>query len=118
MDAVKFIKEDARMCDKYDNCNNCPVSDTYNGYNLGCEELKNNFTEQYIAIVEKWSSEHPIKTRQSEFLKMFPNADFTNEGILNICPRRIDLNSVTKERCNNNCLCTECKKEYWLAEVE
>lgn len=27
---------------------------------------------EMISIVEQWSKDHPIKTRQSEFLKMFP----------------------------------------------
>lgn len=56
---------------------------------------------------------HPIKTRQSEFLKMFPNAPFYR-GVVSIPPC-----SVEKEM-RENCLrsdCYECRRTYWLAEV-
>lgn len=65
---------------------------------------------------EEWSAEHPAKTRQREFLKLHPNADI-REGVLNLCPRRIDLNSVKIEACKRP-VCSECKKQYWLSEVE
>lgn len=51
------------------------------------------------------------KTRQSEFLKMFPNARM-DDGVAAACPSRVDKNF-------NCCLpCDDCRKDFWLAEVE
>lgn len=116
MDAVKFLKEKKRMCDKYANCDNCPMNPKNNKYGIGCSSLEREYPEKTVAIVEKWSAEHPVKTNQSEFLILHPNADI-REGVLNLCPRRVDLNSVKMEACKR-LVCSECKKKYWLVEVE
>lgn len=116
MDAVKFLKEKKRMCDKYSNCTGCPASEKNTKFDIGCGSLEEQFPEEFVAIVEKWSAENPIKTRKSEFLKMFPNADMLN-GIIRICPDKLDQNSVTSEECSRSG-CFECQKKYWLAEVE
>lgn len=51
------------------------------------------------------------KTRQSEFLKMFPNAQM-DDGVVAACPSRVDKNF-------NCCLpCDDCRKDFWLAEVD
>ena len=68
--------------------------------------------EETVRIVEKWSAEHPVKTRQNEFLKMFPNAEI-KDGYLHICPGKIDKNF----KCNNR-ICSSCLQKFWLAEVE
>ena len=76
---------------------------------LECEER----AEQIVRTVERWSEEHPRKTRQSEFLKQWPNATVIDD-YLRICPR--DLTGDT-----SNCgktLCSNCKRKYWLQEVE
>lgn len=116
MDAVKFLKEETRMCGFYAFCLACPLCMTNSKLKKPCNELKRINPEEYVSTVEKWSAEHPIKTRQSEFLKMFPNAYIRN-GIIQICPRKIDQNSMTSEECAE-LICSECQKKYWLAEVE
>lgn len=67
-----------------------------------------------VSQVEQWAVAHPVKTRQSEFLKLFPNAQ-TDSGCLNACP--MDVFGNTGIDCNKR-TCFECKKEFWLAEVE
>ena len=67
-----------------------------------------------VKFVERWAVAHPIKTRQSEFLKLFPNAQ-TDSGCLNACP--MDVFGNTGIDCNKR-TCFECKKEFWLAEAE
>lgn len=52
------------------------------------------------------------KTRQSEFLKMFPNA-LEEEGVMNICPLILDK-SAKCFKVN----CKVCQKDFWLAEVK
>ena len=69
--------------------------------------------EEMISIVEQWAKGHPSKTRQSEFLKMFPNAPLYR-GVVSIPPC-----SIEKEM-RGNCLmrdCFECRRTYWLTEV-
>ena len=117
MDAVKFLKEKKRMCGKYINCDDCPMNPENNKHGIGCSHLEEEYPEETVDIVEKWSAEHPVKTRQSKFLKAYPNADVT-EGVLFICPRRVDLNYLSEKERREAMCCRECKKKYWLAEVE
>lgn len=115
MDAVMFVKEWKRMCRSSKTCLSCSIGKSAGVFTI-CSNVIKEEPEKYVAIVEKWSAEHPIKTRQSEFLKMFPNAYIRN-GIIRICTRKIDQNSITSEECEE-LACSECQKEYWLAEVE
>lgn len=112
IDAVKYLKERKRMCDSYNHmCDGCGF-----GKVPKCNRTEEDNPEKAVEIVERWSDEHPIKTRQSEFLKIFPNAVIQN-GVIQICPRNIDQNSITSEECEE-LVCVECRKKYWLAEVE
>ena len=121
MDTVEFLKKLKRMCDKNKNaccweCYACEIFAKKAEKAISCSSFIKEYPEEAIAIVKKWSAEHPEKTRQSEFLKMFPNADILN-GIIRICPKKIDQNSVTSEECSE-AICGNCQKKYWLAEVE
>lgn len=115
MDAVMFVKEWKRMCISSKTCLSCSIGESA-GVSTVCSNAVKKEPEKYVAIVEKWSAEHPMKTRQSEFLKMCPNAYIRNE-VIRICPRKIDQNSITIEECEE-LACSECQKKYWLAEVE
>lgn len=53
------------------------------------------------------------KTRQSEFLKIFPKARMCND-VLDICPDSVSGENI----CEYDERCGECKKDYWLAEVD
>ena len=118
MDAVMFFKEWKRMCRSSKKCLSCSIGESA-GVPTVCSNVVKEEPEKYVAMVEKWSAEHPMKTRQSEFLKMFPNAYIRN-GVIRICPRKIDQNSITSEECEEceELACSECQKKYWLAEVE
>lgn len=117
MDAVKYLKERERMCDSYNNmCDGCGF-----GKVPKCNRTEEDNPEKAVEIVEKWSSEHPKKTRQSELLKMFPNAELSTDGILTVAPCLVDKTfnrsaGNTEECCIKND-CIKCRKEYWLAEV-
>ena len=121
MDAIKYFKEAVRMCKSSSGCENCLFNKGFDEHpvfpcrsSLSCKERV--AIEKCVSIVEKWSAEHPMKTRQSEFLKMFPNADI-RQGYLNVCPKGIDLNSLSEDECAG-LRCGDCRKKYWLAEVE
>lgn len=118
MDAVEFLKEKNRMCREYgtleNDCYTCPLGNDSGGCQAGVAENQIVAEEDLVQIVEKWSKEHPIKTRQSEFLKMFPDVRMHSDHI-DICPKTVDTKS---ELCDKyDCECSKCKKEYWLAEV-
>lgn len=73
--------------------------------------------EGYINDVEKWAKDHPVKTRQTEFLKMFPNAEIRNDGFVNIRPCYLDK-EVFGDCEDHQKHCDECFKEFWSKEVE
>lgn len=116
MDAVEFLKTLCRMCNC--ECYNCEFKKRLSGFET-CTVWRKTHPEEAVAIAEKWEKEHPIKTRQSEFLKQWPEALF-REGILQICPACVTrsfrgrVGECVVEPKN----CQKCKKDFWLAEVE
>ena len=104
MDAVEYVKQRRRMCDYYVDCGDCPA-----GNYEGCSSL--NEIPNLVPIVEQWVKEHPAKTRQSEFLKMFPNARI-DDGVIFLGPCAIDKS----HKCTLDC--KKCCRDYWLKEIE
>lgn len=116
MDAVKYLKEVNRMCD-CSGCYECPLYGKNNGKKVNCKMIERRYAEEAVSIVEKWSAEHPVKTRQSEFLKMFPDARVNSDGVIDIDP--CDLNERLERECDRKYdNCDDCYKDYWLFEVE
>lgn len=117
MDAIEFIKERQRLCQTYVDCFKCPA---YNNNTGGCNfNTASGYeaTEQ-IRLLEEWSAAHPLRTRQSEFLKQYPNADLDEDGILKVCPKIVEGSSYVNSR-NCGCVpCAVCHKAYWLQEVD
>lgn len=123
MDAVKFIEERNRMCKSFGNrCTGCPAYNACNDNPCGCaviQESTLNATDQ-IAIVEEWSATHPRKTRQSVFLEQWPEANIDCCGVLTICPSPI---STSHRNAYGGCAnigvkCPDCRREFWMQEVE
>ena len=106
MDAVEFIKQVRRM-----------------GKQKGeaiCFKLEEKDTE-IVDQVEQWAKEHPVKTRQSEFLKMWSDAEISDDGLPSIAPCQLDvrwLECDSQEDCENRGVCAECRRDFWLKEVE
>lgn len=122
MDAVKYLKTKQRMCAAHRReCKHCPLSLDNNGTELNCYIFQEHRPEEAVAIVEKWASEHPAKTRQSEFLKMFPNAPCEPYCGIDINPCDIDDRYGCGDKYEHNCRgvgCDDCRKKYWLEEIE
>ena len=116
MDAVEYVKQRERMCNyyKHNNCSKCPA--------FSCEECCGlNGISTMVPIVEKWSKEHSAKTRQSEFLKMCPNAEIGDDGLPSIAPCQLDvglLRCESKEDCRYRGVCGKCRRNFWLKEIE
>lgn len=107
MDAVEFYKAFKRMCDKTD-CKDCLLDQK-------CRPSANVEPEEVVELVEEWAKDNPIRTRQSEFLRMFPNAMINeSDGILCITPCNIEGKSIG---CPNGKSCGDCRRDYWLTEV-
>lgn len=123
MDAVEYLKEKNRMCRKYGelprDCFECPIGNDGGGCQAGVFEDQEVAEEELVAIVEKWSAEHPIKTRQSEFLKMFPNAQLDDDGMFNFSLNPCDIDPEYADKvCDQYSDCQDCQREYWSEEVE
>jgi hypothetical protein len=122
MDALEYEKARIRMCQtmilKKGGCEPCPLYSVLArkcGFaasvipNPDIDTIKNN-----VDRVIKWAKDHPVKTRQSEFLKLFPNAVIDeDDGILGIKPCYTD-ESIG---CTDEKGCDGCRRKYWLAEV-
>lgn len=114
MDVVKFVKSVNRLCKNQSGCAKCPIWEKGMCMaRFGDYSVEN--IEETISKVEQWAKEHPVKTRQSEFLKMFPNAK-TMGGVIAICPNDIDSTYRNMEYCDHS-FCEECGKKYWNEEV-
>lgn len=112
MDAIEFLKERRRMCYSYKSCYGCPFrGDVCSISNT----MSDDDYKKIIITVEKWSKEHPRKTRQSVFLEQYPNANII-EGTLTICPYNLGL--IDKCRSGLGNLCYECREKFWMQEVE
>lgn len=107
----EFLKEWKKMCIKGEA--NCGIRKRIDSC-LDCQDYACNNPQEAINIIQQWSDEHQRKTRQSEFLKLFPNARLES-GVLEICPNAVDVQKLCMK---NKIACFECGSEYWLAEVE
>ena len=109
MDAVEYLKARKRMC-KALSCDSCPI----------CENCGNAEIDPLKAVeaVDQWAKEHPAKTRQSEFLKLIPNAKMI-KGAINVFPCLIDplYDESSIGKCNGRD-CDQCRREYWTEEIE
>lgn len=77
---------------------------------------KKNDYEGMVEAAEQWAAEHPAKTRQSEFLKQWPEARINDaDGLPMASP--CDLSGKLMDKCEG-IPCPECRKKFWLAEVE
>lgn len=122
MDAVKFIEERDRMCKSFDICSCglriCPAWDgsckLETGTYLKCE------ADEVVKIVEEWSAAHPRKTRQDVFLEQWPETYIRGDGYLDVCPLEV---SAAHRDADGGCaiydrLCPDCRREFWMQEVE
>ncbi len=133
MDAVKFLEEKDRMCRFYETCSKCPCF-YKSGIAVNCI-LANGLSlaknKEQVAIVEKWSAEHPRKTRQSVFLEQYPEAKVDKStGVLVLCPAALKKEyRDDRGACNAYCIesnayciesgiCADCRRKFWMQEVE
>lgn len=109
MDAVKFLQERKRMFLSGDSSLIYWMED-------GMEVTVD--PEVLVRNVEEWSAAHPRKTRQSIFLEQYPQAEIDKRGDLMLCPRRISADFRSRHVNCANRTCSDCRREFWMQEVE
>lgn len=128
INAVEFLKEKDRMCRTIlivggfvGRCDECEIGKRRTSGQT-CDKYIVKHPEEAVEIVERWTKNHPKKTRQSEFLKLFPEAPIF-EGVLEIEPCKLVGSKLNTEECHSYdefglSGCYECRKKYWNEEVE
>lgn len=116
MDAVKFIKEEIRMCAEANDCIDCPLCST-DYCSMSPKKRPQEEAEKIVTLVEEWAVAHPIKTRQDVFLEQWPNAKIFIDGVLDICPIELDGHYPCKSTGIKMC-CQTCRQEFWSQKVK
>lgn len=102
---INFFKEFKRMCDSH---------------GLSYEIFIEDNLEKAIAIVQKWSDDHPQKTLLEDFKEKYPNYCTCSDGMPSICPKTL---GYEEERyCKKNWehegkILVDCK-ECWNRPLE
>ena len=108
MDAVKFVEERRRMFAV------TGKNPKYSLFNMS------TCAEDVVKEVEEWSAAHPRKTRQVVFLEQWPETYIRGDGYLDVCPLEV---SAAHRDADGGCaiydrLCPDCRREFWMQEVE
>lgn len=101
MDAVKFIEERNRMCGTM-------------------SEVWGVDAAQIVKNTEEWAAAHPRKTRQDVFLEQWPEAYIHEDGYLDMCPLQVSVAHRDADGCcaTLDRSCPDCRREFWMQEVE
>ena len=114
MDAVEFLRARRKLCNDNVCEESCPLF-------YCCDDNTEDSHIRQVLVVKQWTKEHPVKTRQSEFLKQYPEAEIGNDGLPNVAPCQLDVKLIHgefQEECENRGLCSECRCDFWLKEIE
>lgn len=115
MDTVEFFKTANRLC-KNRGCTKCPLCK--NGACMAtCSNVLVKNIEETVSIVEQWAKDHPVKTRKSEFQKMFPNANMYSITTT-FCTAHFDKKKACEVSVPSEEMCEKCRYKYWNEEVD
>ena len=111
---VNFLKEWERMHEVCKRCEACPLSCFKNSTGNSCRIFAMGYPQEAQKIVQKWSNEHPIKTRQEAFLEAFPNALIRGTGVPESCAKIVGIapNGDCREKS-----CVVCWNEPYEEQV-
>lgn len=113
MDAVKFVTTMKRICRENACTDECPLK-FFCKTSYECQTKET--IEKTAEVVEEWVKEHPIKTRLSEFKRIFPDGQLNSVGYPNVAPCTIST-SYNDKKCDEMTDCSECRKKYWDEEI-
>lgn len=111
---LDYAHEVMRMC-KQTSCENCLI------IHGECISLSiKDITKERIDIVQKWSDEHPEKTRKEAYLEIFPKLEALRDNVVcfdDCFPCFIEL--IGKGGCDaEEKTCGECWNEPYNGEFE
>lgn len=119
MDAVKFFKEINRLCKAQEDCKDCPLighaCDVNTATIMSCYNIES--VQKMVQIVEQWAKDNPVKTRKSEFQKMFPNANMYSITT-SFCTAHFDKKKACEVSVPSVEMCEKCRYKYWNEEVD
>lgn len=74
------------------NCTDCSLNSSNNGPSdmMSCSDFETIYPQKAIAIVQKWSDEHPKRTYLGEFLEHYPNAEL-DHGVPKVCLKKLGV---------------------------
>lgn len=116
MTALEYIRERARMTKRCEMaCACCLLHDAFDG----CRHFESEHPEEAIAIVQKWSAEHPQKTILQDLLEKYPNVELRYNKFPEICP--YSLGYAENSQCfldREEQFCSEECEECWNRLLE
>ena len=125
MDAVEFLKEAKRYCEWCKNttqdgkkrlCDACYFEKLNNIFNLHSMAYC-----KFVETVEQWVKAHPVKTRQDEFFKQWPDAEIGYDGLPTVAPCQLNIELLqcdSQKDCEERGVCDKCRRDFWLKEIE
>lgn len=125
MDAVEFLRAKHRFCEYQREknhsqnkgwCQDCPIFAAVEKHQCyTCDRFVDEKPVEAVQFVEKWAKVQPVKTRLSEFVKIFPNykKDENYSGVPRECIKIFDQG----ESCTFSS-CLDCQKKFWLTPIE
>lgn len=105
MDVVTFLQERLRMAKS-------------GAYVPSLDDTTEQNISDVVNVIETWSENNPIRTRQSVFLEQWPNAEIDCQGVIAIDPCDLDKTMHGKDGDCYNGNCDECRLAFWTQEVE
>lgn len=104
---TKIMEIRKRMCNPFKMCTECPLFETPE--QISCADFILNYPKEAEEIILKWAEEHPVKTRLTDFLEKYPNAQLHDNRPIFCCMR-------LGYKCDN-CGKTKCK-DCWNTALE
>lgn len=103
-----YLREKTRMTKNCGiRCIECPFHGTNTGREIPCGEFEINYPAEAIAIVQKWSDEHPVMTNKEKFVQIMKDVFGVEVSIgKNECPPTVCF----FDKCNSEC--SKCMK-WW-----
>lgn len=100
---IEVMNQKKRMCDRFKNCEKCPIGKLSGELHLSCEYAFYNIPKEVERIVMKWASENPIQTNADKFKEVFgfiPDSEY--------CPNKCPENG-----------CVNCEyRHFWSQEYK
>lgn len=120
MDAMQFLKTVGQICKtNNEKCDECPLDKCPCSAYINCmvDTEQDKDIEEMVKIADRWAKDHPVKTRKSEFQKMFPNANMYSITTT-FCTAHFDKKKACEVRVPSVEMCEKCRYKYWNEEVD